>query len=816
MSNWPHLTGNSNVFRQSYVSGFLDVSGPCYLRQDITILGRLVVPTIVNNNVVNTSTYQLIVAEDISLNGRLYIGTGAGANFLHGNTYMLDISAGANQSGAVRIFEDKGTLPTPLTGSLILQHNDISGVSSILFPSKSALGLDYASIAYYETISGGLSNGSKYNYYGATRSTTTSALVLNVQRDNFNATDVSSIDSIILQATGSIILDACNNTLGQTIIQPRGGNVGIGKTFPQYPLDIHGIGNMSGMLLNDGSVAVSSMPQMDFSSNFATVWKAVGTSFPGSSLQYNGIALSATGQYQTAIIGNTVPSTTGAIYTSNNYGITWNQSTQTANWAGIAVSGNGEIQTAVVGGTGGVTSGSIYVSTNYGKTWAIRGTSQPWTAVAMSVNGVFQTATTKGGSIYISSDSGNTWTAVGPSLEWYCVSISANGQYQLAGIGGNTTATGRLYISSDYGATWLNINTGTTPGAINCHAVEVSATGQYMTAGAFNGYIYTSNNYGITWVQNTSAPIDYWHGLAMSSNGQYQAAVDNNAGYIYFSSNFGSTWTSTASVQAWRTVSMSADAKYLTACVVGGGLFSSVTPFPYLSSSNNLDVTGNVNIINPTTNNTGSIYMNGAVITTGNAVTINNTLTTSTINSTGSSSTFWVGSANNLLSTAISNPPTNNGIWSGTGDNATSTSFNLAIGSWFGTGFVDTCFKVCYIYFDHRAGKINATTFNAVSDYRIKDYVTNLDGNFTVDDLRPVSFYNKISKRADIGFIAHEVQKIFPQLVDGEKDGESYQSINYIGLIGLLTKEIQELKKKNSDLESKVDNILERLENAGL
>ena len=52
-----------------------------------------------------------------------------------------------------------------------------------------------------------------------------------------------------------------------------------------------------------------------------------------------------------------------------------------------------------------------------------------------------------------------------------------------------------------------------------------------------------------------------------------------------------------------------------------------------------------------------------------------------------------------------------------------------------------------------------------------------------------------------MGFIAHELQEHFPFLVSGEKDGPTNQSVNYIGLIALLTKEIQELKQRVLTLE---------------
>ena len=100
-------------------------------------------------------------------------------------------------------------------------------------------------------------------------------------------------------------------------------------------------------------------------------------------------------------------------------------------------------------------------------------------------------------------------------------------------------------------------------------------------------------------------------------------------------------------------------------------------------------------------------------------------------------------------------------------------------------------------------GTLTSTNFNASSDYRIKENQKILDDAFNVDKLRPITYTNKITQKQDIGFIAHEVQELFPYLVKGEKDGEEMQSLNYIGLIGVLVKEIQELKKRVSSLENK-------------
>ncbi len=99
-------------------------------------------------------------------------------------------------------------------------------------------------------------------------------------------------------------------------------------------------------------------------------------------------------------------------------------------------------------------------------------------------------------------------------------------------------------------------------------------------------------------------------------------------------------------------------------------------------------------------------------------------------------------------------------------------------------------------------GNITAVTMNTTSDYRIKEHIKLLNlEQYSIDNLKPVVYYNKLTKNNDIGLIAHEVQELFPFLVYGEKDGDTNQSVNYIGLVGVLIKEIQDLKFRVSKLE---------------
>jgi hypothetical protein len=95
----------------------------------------------------------------------------------------------------------------------------------------------------------------------------------------------------------------------------------------------------------------------------------------------------------------------------------------------------------------------------------------------------------------------------------------------------------------------------------------------------------------------------------------------------------------------------------------------------------------------------------------------------------------------------------------------------------------------------------------------------------TLNLLSPVSYDKKVSladsayEKHEFGFIAQEVQKILPQLVTEGKDKDHLLSMDYISIIPLLTKAMQEqdmiikeAKKENADLKSELEAQKIRLE----
>ncbi len=96
------------------------------------------------------------------------------------------------------------------------------------------------------------------------------------------------------------------------------------------------------------------------------------------------------------------------------------------------------------------------------------------------------------------------------------------------------------------------------------------------------------------------------------------------------------------------------------------------------------------------------------------------------------------------------------------------------------------------------SGNAYAPAFIQTSDVRLKSDIKELDSSYNVDMLRPL-IYKKEGKE-EIGFLAHEVEDVFPMLVDGEFNGPKMQSLNYIGLIGVLVNEVKSLKEEIREL----------------
>jgi hypothetical protein len=94
-----------------------------------------------------------------------------------------------------------------------------------------------------------------------------------------------------------------------------------------------------------------------------------------------------------------------------------------------------------------------------------------------------------------------------------------------------------------------------------------------------------------------------------------------------------------------------------------------------------------------------------------------------------------------------------------------------------------------------------STTYSTSSDYRLKDVKGSIqNGLERTLALNPVEFEWKADGTISEGFIAHEAQEIFADAVNGEKDGEKMQSMDYGRITPLLVKAIQELSAEVEQL----------------
>jgi len=98
-------------------------------------------------------------------------------------------------------------------------------------------------------------------------------------------------------------------------------------------------------------------------------------------------------------------------------------------------------------------------------------------------------------------------------------------------------------------------------------------------------------------------------------------------------------------------------------------------------------------------------------------------------------------------------------------------------------------------------GVITATDFNSASDLSLKTNIQSISNPIDkILQINGVTFNWRENNKPSVGIIAQEIEKVFPELVNGENP----KTVNYNGLIGLLIKAIKEQQTEINNLKDKL------------
>tara|TARA_R100000406_G_scaffold49115_1_gene33093 strand:- start:93 stop:1022 length:930 start_codon:yes stop_codon:yes gene_type:complete len=110
-------------------------------------------------------------------------------------------------------------------------------------------------------------------------------------------------------------------------------------------------------------------------------------------------------------------------------------------------------------------------------------------------------------------------------------------------------------------------------------------------------------------------------------------------------------------------------------------------------------------------------------------------------------------------------------------------------------------------------GKMKANAYLTYSSIRYKKDVEPLEDPIgTLNKLDGVSYVWKDTGKKDYGFIAEEVGKVLPDIVEFAQDSEYANSMDYIRIISFLVEGVKEQDKKIANLEKKLDLLIEKLD----
>jgi len=617
-------------------------------------------------------------------------------------------------------------------------------------------------------------------------------------------------------ATGSnrfFALDTGDNAaVRNLILLPSGGaNVGIGTTTPAQRLEVNGTAKVGTLMFADSTTMTSAAASLSGANTFtgADSFTAVptGAGVGQGSLYINpasaiagrtllGVAVNGTSEFLVDSGGNTTAN--GNINTNGN--INLNGSTN----------GNINLNNISTSTTGGITLGFVPFIHAFGSNNTFVGQ----VAGNFSMTGSFNTGI--GGGALNNNTSGLGNTAVGQSALISNTSASNNtaiGQatLQTNTTGANNTASGFNALLNNTtggnntasGANALfNNTTASNNTASGVNALTANTTGNNNTASGVNALF--SNTTGVS---NTASGVN---ALKANTSGNNNTASGLNALAANNTAN-----NNTASGQAalfantTGTNNTASGQAALTANTTGANnTASGVNALKANTTATNNTASGFNALQNNTTGSNNIADGNNAGVTT----------TSANANTTGSNNTFigassgpGVPSASNLQNaTAIGANAVvsaNNALVLGSINtvNGATSSVNVGIGTATpgqaldvvgninasgcfmvgGTGFQGTCSS------DARLKK-NILYFPQVLDKLVQ--LQPAYWNWRAEEFPQYHF----GPGRNIGLIAQEVEKVFPDMVSTDTNG--YKQVNYSQLPYLMLQAIRELKSENDTL----------------
>ena len=600
------------------------------------------------------------------------------------------------------------------------------------------------------------------------------------------------------------INSADNNGANMLGINTTGGFVGVGKATPMVELDVSGSLSVSGNFVIGGSTVTTGQSTFETVNIVSTAQSTsettgaitvAGGAGIGGNVNVGGLINSLrVGRGSGNVESNTVfgakvleQNTTG----SNNTAIGWeNLRSNTTGSNNTAIGFDSLSQNTTGNDNTGTGRDSLSMNTTGNNNTAIGG-------AALEINTTGNNNTATGQEALLLNTIGSNCTAAGRSALRNNTTGSNNTAFGRSSGATNTTGSNNTYLGHQADTSANNFSNSTALGVLS----RITASNQIVLGTASEHVSIPGTNES---TNTTSGALRVSGGAGIGGN-------LNVGGNLFVSRNFvigGSTVTTGQST--FDTVNIVSTVPSTTttsgALVVSGGAGMGGNLNVGGLSSFALDSTMNGNLLLSTVSNP-------LWFVSRNAFNINPSL------ASGNDVGIFYGVANPGSTGLVISPRGNGGgikmdirgnvgIGTSTPVNTLDVVGNVRVTTFLNVGSpsppTSTTGNIS------ASGQIAAQSFNATSDYRMKNNIQPLLITRTVDKLNPIE-YDMSGGNHDMGFLAHEVQEVLPFLVSGEKDGHYMQSMNYNGFIALLVKEIQELKKENKIINARLENIEKKI-----